>query len=329
MDIEIPVQTLYPVGDGSIHPNLKQLSHSSNVLLHSCDRKYELYKLLPYVPGLIQEDDRHTAFGTTVGVGIAELLTTDNINKALFAALLSWKKILDDEEGERDRKTFWYAVNAISKFVGHKATVLGHYALAHLNGRPATEIGFTIDCGDGFYHRGFIDAVFFDSRSNELVVYENKTTKSRTIHEAVYQNSGQGLGYSLILDKVAQEMGVAVGSSYKVIYGIYKTMDMNWEFMPFMKSHTQRAKWIKNLLIDKQRIADRAADNYFPMHGENCFSFFKPCPYFGLCEVSNDKLFPKGALLREDRQEKYDYKFNLLEIIESQLLKQEQEGLVT
>lgn len=328
MDTEIQEITLHPVGDGSIHPNLKQLSHSSDTVLHACGRKYELYKLLPYVPGLIEEDDRHTAFGSTVGVGIAELLTSKSRNKATLAALLTWKKLLDDDDGERDRKTFWFAVNALNRFAGYQATELGNLELAMLNGRPATEIGFTINAGDGFFYRGFIDAVLRDTRSNELVVYENKTTKSRTIHEATFQNSGQALGYGLILDKVSQQMQVPMKSSYRVIYGIYKTLEMDWEFMKFMKSHTQRAKWIKNLLINKQYIADRAADDYFPMHGESCFSFFRACPYFGICEVSNSKMFPKGvAAVKLERKEKYDFQFDLLEIIDSQLKKQEEEEL--
>lgn len=328
MDTEIQEVTLHAVGDGSIHPNLKQLSHSSDNLLHACPRKYELYKLLPHVPGLVEEDDHHTAFGSTVGIGIAELLTSRSINKATLLALTSWSNLLDSDDGERDRKTFWHAIHALNRFQGYQATELGHMELASLNGRPATEIGFTIEAGDGFSYRGYIDAVLRDTRTSELVVYENKTTKSRVINEATFKNSGQALGYGLILDKIASQMGMVLKSSYRVIYGVYKTGEMDWEFLKFMKSHTQRARWIKNLLINKQFIADRAADNYFPMHGESCYSFFRQCPYFGICEVGNDKMFPRGnAAVKLERKEKYDFQFDLLEIIDSQLKKQEEEEL--
>jgi hypothetical protein len=322
---EIPATS--PVGTGIIHPNLKQMSHSSNVTLHRCNRKYELYKLLPSINGVSETDDRHTSFGSAVGVGIADLLTNNSINSAIFAALTTWKKLLDDDDGERDRKTFWHAIYALNRFQGYQRSILGNYSLAVLNGRPATELGFTIDCGDGFYYRGFIDAVLVDNRSNELIVYENKTTKFRNIHEAVYKNSGQSLGYGLILDIVSQSMGMTLGSSFKVIYGVYKSLEMDWEFMPFMKSHTQRATWIKSLLIDKQLIAERAIDNYFPMHGESCYDFFRPCSFFGICEVSNEKMFPKGAAIKKEKKEKYDYQFDIVSIIESQLKKHEMEGV--
>ena len=220
----------------TIHPNLKLLSHSSTVLLHTCPRRYELYKLANKAHS--QEGDEHLSFGTTVGVGVQELLVSSSINRAYMAAMKSWHKLLDDEDGQKDKKTFWYALYALDKFQAIQRSVFSNYQLAMLNGKPAIELGFSVDCGNGYFYRGYLDAVFIDTLRNELVVLENKTTKFSNVHEAVYKHSGQSLGYSLIMDIIAQQLKMEIGSSYKVLYAVYKSTKMEWEIFPFMKSHT-------------------------------------------------------------------------------------------
>lgn len=306
-----------------VHPNLKLLSYSSGVTLHRCPRKYELYKLL----GKRAADDgssgqEHLTFGDAVGIAIQEMLTHGDKNKATFAVFMAWKSSIDDDAGERDKKTFWHALYAIDKFDLLLKTVLAKYELIAINGRPATEVGFSLALGDGYFYRGFIDAVLRHKVTGEIVVLENKTTKFKNLHEAMYKNSGQGLGYSLVLDVLTHEFEVAETSSYKVIYCAYKSTALEFEVFNFTKSHTQRALWIKNMLHDVRLIEDFAIDNYFPGYGESCYDFFRPCEYLDLCNLSTERLIGgtiEAHPAKEDDASKYDYHFDLEQVIESQL----------
>lgn len=308
-----------------MHPNLQQLSHSSDVLLHKCPRKYELSKLSPrdFQNGN-STGDSHLDFGSVVGIGTQELLVTSSINNAAFAVFKNWNKSLDDEEGIRDRKTFWFALYALDKFQGLQKTALSRYKLLYIDENPAIELGFSIDIGNGFYYRGFLDALLVDTIRNELVVYEGKTTKFRNVHEAIFKHSGQSLGYSLIVDRIARLLEREIGSSYKVIYAVYKSTAMEWELFHFMKNHTERALWIKNILIDKRHVQEYADDDYFPMQGENCFDFFRPCEFFGTCTLSNKYIVgdAEKVEVRVDDPSKYTYNFTLEDIIQTQLEKE-------
>lgn len=308
-----------------IHPNLKQLSHSSDNVLHGCPRKYELYKLTGQKDALQSTvGDYHLDFGSVVGSCVQDYLIHEDLNHAYMLAFMLWGKlgkILDDEEGVKDKKVFWYILYAIDKFVFFRKTALAPYDLAYLNNRPAVELGFSIDCGDGFFYRGFVDAVLIHRSKRKLVPFECKTTKSYQVNEASFKNSGQALGYSVTLDIVAPLLDIPVESSYEVLYPVYKTLPMEWELLPFTKNNTHRAKWIKNILIDKQHIIQFAEDDFFPMHGEHCFSFFRQCPYFGTCEFKTELLVGKSPEVRVEKASKYDYHFKLSDIIENQLAK--------
>lgn len=307
-----------------IHPNLKQLSHSSANTLHVCPRKYELYKLAPVQgvevnPG--GDGDVHLDYGKVTGAAIQEYFVTEDINKAYMVAFMQWQKMIDDEAGEKMKKTFWHVLFAIDKFVEVRKTVFAHYDVAILNGRPAQELGFSIDCGDGFHYRGFVDIVLKHRFKKKLIPIECKTTKSYEVNEATFKNSGQGLGYGIVLDTIAPLLDVPLEPSYEVFYPVFKTLKMEWEVLPFIKSNSQRARWIKNLLTDKRHIIDFAANDYFPTHGEHCFSFFRQCPYFGTCEFKTELLVGKDPEVKAEAEDKYDYHFKLSELIEGQLAK--------
>lgn len=314
-----------------IHQNLKLLSHSSTVLLHKCPRKYELYKMLPKSELANDGDDDaggHLSFGAATGVGVQEYLRSDRLDDAIFKTFMEWNSFLDDDNGVRARKTFWHVVHAIERFTGFRHTALSGYDLVYFEDKPAIELGFQIDCGDGFFYRGFLDALLLHKMRNELAVYEGKTTRNKDIHDAMFKHSGQSLGYSVVIDSVARLIGKQVTSSFKVNYAVYKTFSYEWELMPFTKNFTHRAMWLKNLFLDKKRIIQYANDGYFPMYGENCFDFFRPCQYFGTCELSNANLIgpPEEVAEQNEDPDKYQFKFHINELIEAQLEAAKAEG---
>lgn len=298
-----------------IHQNLKLLSHSGNTTLHTCPRKYELLRL----SGEREGDDRHTIFGKCAGAAVEHMLTGASKKAAYWTAFTTWKTDLLSEDGARDGKTFWDVLIALDKFVPVFTNNLQHYRIVSFHGKPATELGFQLTLLNGFVYRGFIDAVLLDTRTSELVVFELKTTKFNKVDEAIYKNSGQALGYSLILDAIADSLGMEITSSYKVLYVIYKTLQREYELMPFTKNHLHRAVWLKQLIVDTQLIELYDKFEMFPMHGESCYSFFRQCKYFRVCELSTENLIK--VVDKVEDESVYQFKFTLDQLIESQLEK--------
>ena len=314
-----------PYPDG-VHPNLKKLSESSRRLFHSCPRRYQLYRLFQ---GIRQDDgDEHLSFGSAVGAGSQSLLVdSDDMDAAIWDTFLAYSGDITDEYANRIKKTFWHAVIAVQKFYEFRHSALQDWEVLRYgpDNKPAIELGYTIDCGDGFVDRGLLDALLINKRNNHLMVYEGKTTTYNKIDEAAYKNSGQALGYSIIVDGIAKQLGIPLDvDNYDVFYGVFKSSGQEWEAFRFPKNNTQRAMWIKQLFRDIQHLAEYAQDDYFPRYGESCYAFFRPCPYVDICNMSDKALgianLDKIAVV-DDEPEKYPFKFTLDELIQVQLEK--------
>jgi len=185
---------------------LKLLSHSSNETVERCPRKYELYRLSG--KGGEKEDNEDLSFGKIVGIGVQSIFMKESKEVAIWKMFLAWKRDLFDEEGNLSVKTFWWAMYAFEKFLPHFAQLSVNYELVYVDGKPAVELGFRVFCLNEFKVRGFIDLVLRDKRDGKLLVFELKTTRFTNVHPAMYKNSGQALGYSLILDYVSQKLGL-------------------------------------------------------------------------------------------------------------------------
>ena len=307
-----------------MHPNLKLLSNSSLVTVHKCPRKFQLYRMMKLI---VDEDvtEIHLDFGHWVGEGIQQYLVTGSREKAMIAMLLFNKGDLfdDDEKLWKDKKTFWHALVALDKFIELRHSELQHYTLVDLHTGPAVEVGFILNCIGGFTYRGFLDAILLNKLTNELVVLECKTSKFKSVHDAQYKNSGQGLGYSLVVDAIVpilQASGVEVKSSWKVLYPIYLAGAFEWETKWFTKNNSQRARWLSNLIHDIQHISEYVENEHFPMHGESCYDYFRPCEYFGLCEMSDKSLIgpiDKVKVLVDD-DSRYSFKFDMMDLVKAQ-----------
>jgi len=308
----------------AIHPNLGNLSHSSCVLLHTCPRKYELYKMMKTPP---RERDVHTDFGTLVGYGVQRLLVTGSLQQTYFDMFLSWDGDLFSAQGEnRDKKNFWFALVAIDKFKIVCETLLAEYDIVRFEDEAATELGFSISLVAPFKYRGFVDCLLIHKRTRRFAVLETKTTKFSKVHEAQFRNSGQGLGYSIVTDVISSKLGLPVSDSFDILYLIYKTSSMEWEELPVSASHSERANWIRSLLIDVKHISEYVEEEYFPMRGESCYDYFKPCDYYEVCQMSNKYLIGKGPVEVKEKEgegdvEKYQFHFTLEDMIEAQIEK--------
>ena len=311
--------------DSSIHYNLRTISYSGLLSLHSCPRRFELTRLLPKVGNQDVDEDAagHLDFGTVVGNGVQELLVSGSIERAHFRAFLDWKDNLESERGEKSAKTFWHALQAISKFTELLYGPLSQYEMVYFQGKPAIELGFSIDCGNGFRYRGKLDALLIHKTKREFLPIECKTTGSFVVDESMYGNSSQAIGYGVVIDAVAAEMEVEY-NSYDVAYPVYKTRKMEWDFFRFHKSNTTRALWLQSTLLDIHSIQQFADLDYFPTRGESCFSYGRQCRYYGSCGLSNRYLIgeKEDIPVRLDKKGEYPLEFSIEQLVRAQVEKE-------
>ena len=279
---------------------IKLLSHSSIETLHSCPRKFEIYRM-NYAPK--EKGTIDTAFGHAVGVGVQELLISKSANETLTTtntSLLSeyqnaiWKMFLSwevdiDEVKLKSKKSFHAACLAVEKYQQQLLPLLtSEWELAYFEGKPAVELGFIIKLPNDYYYRGYVDAVLVNKKEKRFRVLELKTTGLNVVDVAQYKNSFQGVGYGVILDKLAASLDYS--ADYYVDYLVYKTVSQEFLTFPFLKTNYQRAKWLSQLLVETETIDLYLQKELFPTHGESCYNFYRQCQYFGICERENSEL---------------------------------------
>lgn len=323
--------SLVNLAEDSIDPRLKLLSHSSRTTLHKCPRKYQLYRLSSQELALeeIKELEQGVtfAYGTVVGVGVQSVLEGKTEAQVILDTFLSWDVDLLDNT-PRQNKSFWLALFAVQRFISLKEDgFLEEYELVYYSpdtaiievDLPAVELGFQINLPNGFKYRGFVDAVLKHKTTGEIMVLECKTS-SGTAQPATFKNSGQALGYSVVLDILFPSL-----SSYTVMYLVYETKSYDYKELPFQKSLLQRALWLQELLIDTQLVETYDSYDVYPMHGESCFDFFRECEYLSLCTLSTENLvkpLDSGMLERiAKEEERYDFIIDFNDLVDAQLEK--------
>jgi hypothetical protein len=310
---------------GEIDPRLKLLSHSSRTQLHKCPRKYQLYRLAATEVPLIREaavsQGVTFAYGKAVGVGVQSAMEGKTETQVYIDTLLEWDVDLLDENPKQN-KSFWLALFAVQKFIALRdGGFLEDYELVYYKGKPAVELSFQILLPNGYKYRGFLDAALQHRVTKEVMVLENKTS-SGSANSAMFKNSGQALGYSVVLDILFPEM-----SAYSVLYLVYETKTMEYVELPFTKSLLQRALWLQELLIDTQLIDTYHSYGTYPMHGESCYDFFRDCEYLGICTLSTDIQIKPLTQQMLDKiakdSESYDFTVDFYDLIEAQVAKGE------
>lgn len=303
--------------EGEIDYRVRQLSYSSINLLHTCPRKYQLYKLRSSAKNEESPDSTITfAFGHVVGLGFQLILEGKSYEETLWGMFQLWHAPLFAEDTNRN-KSFWEAATAIEMFVRiRESGKLAGYELVIYEGKPATELSFCINFPDGFRYRGFVDAVLTNRETGKVLVFESKTYGGKNaVNPAQFKNSAQGLGYSIVLDTIFPDI-----SSYEVLYFVYQSVSRDFVPLTFPKSYLQRALWIRELLLDIESIKSYEAADVYPMHGESCYSFFRECDYFNTCTLSTDYITLPGKVGDMDTTE-YQINVSLLDVLEAQLTK--------
>lgn len=319
----IPPETIMYIdlAKGQIDPRLKLLSHSSRNLIHSCPRKYQLYRLNSKDSGLVDIGQGVTfAYGHAVGTGIQSVLEGKSETEIFLDTFLSWDVDLLDRN-DKQKKSFWEVMFSIQRFMAMKANgYLDEYELVYYNGKPAVELSFQILLPDGFKYRGYVDAVLRHKETGAIVVLECKTSSGQP-NSANFKNSGQALGYSIVLDILFPKL-----SSYTVLYLVYYTKGREYIELPFDKSLLQKALWLQELLIECKKVELYEEFGAYPMHGESCFNFFKACEYLGLCTLSTGNLVKPltSKVLEKIAGEEYMFTVDFYDLVDAQIEKGEE-----
>lgn len=300
-------------------PRLKLLSYSSRLTAHACPRKYQLDKLNAAVDTPEDMESSITfAFGHVVGLGIQLVYQDKSEDEIIWELFNFWEPDLF-AANNKQKKSFWLGVAAVQRFLSMKASgFLDEWELLYYEGKPAVELSFKVILPNGFSYRGFVDAVLIHKTTGKIMVLECKTSSVPTLNPAMYKNSAQAIGYSVVLDKLAPEI-----SSYEVMYLVYLSKDMNYEVLPFVKNYLQRALWIQELLLDVELLCMYEEAGVYPMHGESCFNYYRECKYLQTCTLSTSyltaPLSDEDVKLLEQKESEYQITVTVQDLIAAQL----------
>lgn len=284
--------------------NKIRLSYSTLELIHSCERKFQLIKLLE---NSIERDEAvYLTGGTAFGMGVAHYLVNQDKEAALFELWINFWPELSD--AYRDQYRYLAALEAAFATLDN---LLLEWEVPFFDNKPAAELSFALDINDNYYYVGYVDVTLKNRFTEQLAVLEVKHTSSWLLDlRPMYQNSGQALGYSIVLDKIAGENQ----SSYSVLYLVAK---FGKDYIPetklfvFNKTLLDRLNWFLTLGLDVEKLERMAELGQYPMRGGSCISYNRPCVFFGTCHLHSLD-FPK---IIEPDEEEYQFQFRLDDLI--------------
>jgi hypothetical protein len=293
------------------HKGSIRLSHSALDSLHTCERKFQLDRLL--VGDTEKEDFPATVLGHSFGAGVAAYLITQSETQALYEAWLRYYPILED-----DKRKESVALNLLNNAFPKLDNLLLDYEVATLkNGKPAVELSFRLNINGKFYYVGYIDVILRNKYTGMYAVMENKTTALNLYDlSCMYANSGQALGYSIILDAIAGQEN----SDYEVLYfvgqlGSGSGYSPKIHTLPFPKTLSDRLNWFITLQMDVQHIEQMLEMNVFPMRGHSCLQYMRPCKHFSTCQLHSLDSY-KEELIDEVA---YDFVYEIDDVIANHL----------
>ncbi len=263
-----------------------RLSTSSRDLFLECERKYQLVELLEG-----NERESHSAifsFGHGWGDGVVEYLITGDLDAAVYRAWLSYWPHLEDITSLRLEE---WCVQGLRQAQHKLDSIREVWEVAEFNGKPARELGFHIDINERFYWQSAMDAVLRHKRDSYLGVFECKHTFSYLDDiTPMYKNSGQALGYSIVLDQIAQQPLASFPLHYFIGQWIRGELPkVTIHHYQWRKTLLDRLNWFLTLGVDVQRLQQLLDMGLFPMRGHSCLKYNKPCQFFGTCNLrSND-----------------------------------------
>jgi hypothetical protein len=268
-----------------MYPSRIRLSTSSLELFHTCERKWQLIDLLR---GNESESNNSIfTFGRVWGEGIMEYLVTQDLDAAVYHAWKCYYPQLEDDV--RTEELLFQGLRVAKETLDMILQEWHVYVLP--DGTLGREIGFHLDINERFFFQSAMDGILEHNTTGGLMLLENKHTLSWLDDiTPMYKNSGQGTGYSIVLDEIAKQMLGVYPTSYLI--GQFKKPDFHKpliQFYPWKKTLLERLNWFVTLGMDVDKMQQMLDMNIFPMRGHSCMRFNRPCQFFGTCQLrAND-----------------------------------------
>ena len=287
-----------------------RLSHSALDTLHTCERKFQLERLL--VSDYEKRDYPATVLGKAYGAGCQSYLAYQDKDRAIFDLYMAYYPVEED-----NKRTEEVAVSLLLAAIPTMDNILLDWEVLIHNGKPAIELSFRLNINNAFYFVGYIDVVLRNRWNNRCAVLDVKST-SLKLHDLspLYQNSGQLLGYSIAIDALVGEDQ----SEYDVLYlvGQLKTdtgFNPKISFLTFPKTLQDRLNWLISISLDVEHLENMIDNNIFPLRGSNCLQYMKPCVHLGTCNLHGLDEYKK----QEEDTIEYDFVYHLDDVIEDHI----------
>lgn len=289
-----------------------RLSESTLNLFNACERKFQLIRMLNTGSSEYTSSPA-TVRGNALGAGVQMYLLTGDMDRALAAAWLAYWPDLENRPELSCART----LNNLRAAQAQLDAIRERYEVAVFDGKPAIELSFRLDTHTRWYDVGYIDVVMWDKKLKMFVVFELKTTGYNMLDlRPLYKNSSQALGYSIVLDKIAGSEQNRFGVVYLVIRDKRSDPVPDVYLFEFPKTLTDRLRWFVTLGLDIERLERLSALGIFPMRGNSCVRFNRPCQFFGSCHMTSWDDDPRTV--PPDTIE-YQFRYNLQELIDSHL----------
>ena len=302
------------------------ISYSMEGVLDACPREFQIAKLESNSSeGRPRTNNVTFAFGHAVGAGVAVYDKTQDLKQAIFAAFLAWDiDLLAEDRGKSaqydPKKSFAFAIYALQKYATwYEEYGLGAYEVVDLEATVVVDLQ-TGDAESGQptqFHTGHADELLRHKVSRKLRVKENKTTAMRSVDPAMYANSNQTIGYSIIVSQFGD-------TDYEVLYTVYSSTEQRWLEFEFHKSALTQVEWLKAETLQADQIQVYAESDFFPKRGSSCIRYGRQCQHFGTCDMNLAKQFgerfadlPVATLDALNQIEPFKYHTTKAEVVQS------------
>lgn len=289
-----------------------RLSHSALDTFLTCERMFQLDRLLTGAPD--KQEYPATVFGRAFGEGISSYLIHQDRDLALWKVYMAYFPVLEDSA-----RTEEVLLHLLCVAFPKLDNLLQDWEVAVFQDKPAVELSFRLNLEEheryNIYFVGYVDVVLRNRWTGRYAILENKTT-GMNLHDLspMYKNSGQALGYSIVLDRIA---GVEA-SEYDVIYLVGQLNSKSaGGFAPtvhvieYPKTLQDRLNWFIALGMDISRLTQMLDLDVFPMRGGSCLQYMRPCRHFGTCGMQALDAYKKIPMDTID----YQFVYNLEDLV--------------
>lgn len=316
-EVANPGGIVYVPPEGTIlmnDPSAKvRLSHSTNALMHSCERKFQKTKLL--LTRQAREETPATCFGKGFGAAVQHYMVLRTMGESAQVAIDSaiWEGIINwgDTNQKDDRRFIERLIHIIQLSQNFSERMLMEWEIAEFRGRFATELSFRININEKYYFVGYIDLVLRNVKTGRYAPTDYKTTSLNGDDLTPnFKFSDQVLGYSIVLDAIVGTQLSDFDTNYWVAqlanHGKAALWEANFKDYNFPKTLRDRFEWFLKLYLDVNYMESLTDLQVYPRRNA-CRAYNRTCQFFGECQFTETDTF---APYIEDTIE-YDFVFEL------------------